>query len=101
MTAGGRFADAAFGRKQLVALIALIAVGAGFAIGLSAEKAIWEGWVTDRLFQVRALARGVETVPPAPVLVVGLDQTSLNSDRLAPVPRVLMAPLMAEADRPC
>lgn len=97
MTAGGRFADAAFGRKQLVALIALIAVGAGFAIGLSAEKAIWEGWVTDRLFQVRALARGVETVPPAPVLVVGLDQTSLNSDRLAPVPRVLMAPLMAEA----
>jgi len=97
MTGSGRFADATFGRKQLIALIALIAAGAGIAIGLSAEKAIWEGWVTDRLFQMRAMITGVDSDAPAPVLVVGLDQVSLDSERLAPIPRVLMAPLMAEA----
>jgi len=97
MRRSGRFADAAFGRKQLIALIALVAAGAGIAIGLSAEKAIWEGWVTDRLFQVRAILKGADEVAPEPVLVVGLDQTSLDSDRLAPIPRVLMAPLLAEA----
>jgi len=97
MTRGGRFADAAFGRKQLIVLIALVAAGAGVAIGLSADKAIWEGWVTDRLFQVRSMIKGVDETAPAPVLVVGLDQTSLDSDRLAPIPRVLMAPLLAEA----
>ena len=52
MTGRGRFADATFGRKQLMVLIALVATGAGIAIGLSARKAIWEGWVTDRLFQM-------------------------------------------------
>lgn len=97
MIFSGRFADAAFGRKQLFALIALIAAGAGIAIGLSAEKAIWEGWVTDRLFQVRALMAGAERSERAPVLVVGLDQVSLDSDRLAPIPRVLMTPVLAEA----
>jgi adenylate cyclase len=97
MIFGGRFADATFGRKQLVVLIALVAAGAGIAIGLSARKAIWEGWVTDRLFQMRIMMTGVEPQARAPVLVVGLDQTSLDSDRLAPVPRVLMAPVLAEA----
>jgi len=97
MTGGGRFADAAFGRKQLMVLIALVATAAGIAIGLSARNAIWEGWVTDRLFQMRAVMKGVDRIEAAPVLVVGLDQTALNSDRLAPIPRVLMAPLMAEA----
>lgn len=97
MTSGGRFADATLGRKQLIVLIALVAAGAGFVIGLSADKAIWEGWVTDRLFQVRAMMKGVEQARPAPVLVVGLDQTALDSERLAPVPRVLMAPVLAEA----
>ncbi|MEP4275509.1 MAG: adenylate/guanylate cyclase domain-containing protein [Roseibium sp.] len=97
MIFGGRFADAVFGRKQLFALIALIATGAGFAVGMSSEKAIWEGWVTDRLFQIRALVVGVDRQERAPVLVVGLDQTSLASDRLAPIPRVLMTPVLAEA----
>lgn len=97
MTGGGRFADAAFGRKQLMVLIALVATGAGIAIGLSAKKAIWEGWVTDRLFQMKTAFAGVDRVESAPVLVVGLDNVALNSERLAPIPRVLMAPLLAEA----
>lgn len=97
MTGRGRFADATFGRKQLMVLIALVATGAGIAIGLSARKAIWEGWVTDRLFQMNAVVSGVDRVGSAPVLVVGLDTTALDSDRLAPIPRVLMAPLLAEA----
>ncbi|MEW4461838.1 adenylate/guanylate cyclase domain-containing protein [Roseibium algicola] len=97
MIFGGRFADAAIGRKQLILLIALVAVGAGIAIGLSAQKAIWEGWVTDRLFQIKALMDNKEQAGPAPVVVVGLDQKALNSDRLAPIPRVLMTPVLAEA----
>ena len=99
MIFGGRFADAAIGRKQLILLIALVAVGAGIAIGLSAQKAIWEGWVTDRLFQIKALMDNKEQAGPAPVVVVGLDQKALNSDRLAPIPRVLMTPVLAEAAR--
>jgi len=97
MTAGGRFADAALGRKTLLAVIAIAAVCAGIAIGLSAKGAIWEGWVTDRLVQVRAVLRGEQDAKPAPVAVVGLDQTALNSERLAPIPRVLMTPVLAEA----
>ena len=97
MTGSGRFADAAFGRKQLMILIALVAAGAGIAIGLSAKKAIWEGWVTDRLFQMKAVMTGVDQNESAPVLVVGLDKTALDSDKLAPIPRVLMAPLLAQA----
>ncbi|PVB63574.1 adenylate/guanylate cyclase domain-containing protein [Labrenzia sp. 011] len=97
MTSGGRIADAPLGRKTLFALIALAAVGAGIAIGLTAKGAIWEGWVTDRLFQVRAMLTPGRKSAPAPVVVVGLDQTALNSERLAPIPRVLMTPVMAEA----
>ncbi len=97
MTSGGRFADAAFGRKLLVAAIACVAVVAGVAIGLSANKAIWEGWVTDRLFQVRANLRGMHDEARAPVAVIGLDWTALNSEKLLPIPRVLMTPVLAEA----
>lgn len=97
MTFGGRFADAAFGRKTLLAVIASVAVSAGMAIGLSAQGAIWEGWVIDRLFQIRALMRDPQDTVPAPVAVIGLDRTALDSERLAPVPRVLMAPVFAEA----
>jgi adenylate cyclase len=97
MTSGGRFADATLGRKKLILLIALVAVSAGIAIGLSAKKAIWEGWFIDRLFQIRATLTADREVPPAPVVVVGLDQASLDSARLQTLPRVLMTPLMAMA----
>lgn len=90
-------ADSALGRKQLVALIALVAIGAGIVVGLSANKAIWEGWVIDRLFQIRVGLGQVQENAPAPVAVVGLDQTSLDSDRLSRIPRVLMTPVLAEA----
>ncbi len=97
MMSGGRSADSALGRRQLVVLIALVAMGAGIVVGLSANKAIWEGWVIDRLFQMRAsMGNGQETAP-APVAVVGLDQTSLESERLSRIPRVLMTPVLAEA----
>lgn len=97
MTSGGRFADATLGRKNLVLLIALVAVCAGIAIGLSAKKAIWEGWFIDRLFQIRATLTADREMPPAPVVVVGLDQASLDSARLEKLPRVLMTPLLAMA----
>ncbi|MDN3719117.1 hypothetical protein QW131_07605 [Roseibium salinum] len=64
---------------------------------MSAQGAIWEGWVIDRLFQIRALMRDPQDTVPAPVAVIGLDRTALDSERLAPVPRVLMAPVFAEA----
>ncbi|WP_299471012.1 adenylate/guanylate cyclase domain-containing protein [uncultured Roseibium sp.] len=97
MTSEGRTADTAIGRKKLVFLIALAAIGAGIVIGLSAKKAIWEGWVIDRLFQVRAIAERDKQPAPSPVAVVGLDQTSLDSERLTRIPRVLMTPVLAEA----
>jgi len=97
MKSNGRVADSALGRKQLVLLIAVVASLAGLVVGLSANKAIWEGWVTDRLFQVRAsfIDRGLTS--SSPVAVVGLDQASLDSERLSRIPRVLMTPVMAEA----
>ncbi|GAB4533627.1 MAG: adenylate/guanylate cyclase domain-containing protein [Roseibium sp.] len=97
MKFGGRFADAVFGRKQLLALIATVAAAAGIAIGLSAHRAIWEGWLTDRLFQMRSVMQETDGRDRAPVLVIGLDRTSLDSDRLSPIPRVLMTPVLAEA----
>jgi adenylate cyclase len=97
MTFGGRFADAVPVRKQLFALIATVATAAGIAIGLSAQRAIWEGWVTDRLFQIRTMMPGPERHERSPVLVVGLDRTALDSERLSPIPRVLMTPVLAEA----
>ncbi|WP_209000812.1 CHASE2 domain-containing protein [Labrenzia sp. DG1229] len=78
-------------------LIALVAMGAGIVVGLSANKAIWEGWVIDRLFQIRASMESGHDTAPAPVAVVGLDQTSLESERLSRIPRVLMTPVLAEA----
>ncbi|WP_299813824.1 adenylate/guanylate cyclase domain-containing protein [uncultured Roseibium sp.] len=97
MTSGGRIADAALGRKTLFAVIALAAVCAGVAIGLTAKRAVWEGWVTDRLFQIRAMLTPGQEDAPVPVVVIGLDQIALASERLAPIPRVLMTPVMAEA----
>jgi adenylate cyclase len=97
MTSSGPFADAALGKKQLVLLIAFVAILAGIVIGLSAKKAIWEGWVTDQLFQIRAIVKGPQETAPSPVAVIGLDQTSLDSERLSSVPRVLMTPVLAEA----
>lgn len=97
MKPGGRIADSALGRKQLVLLIAVVASLAGLVVGLSANKAIWEGWVTDRLFQLRANFIQSGETASAPVAVVGLDQASLDSERLSRIPRVLMTPVMAEA----
>ncbi|MCV0426692.1 MAG: CHASE2 domain-containing protein [Roseibium sp.] len=97
MRFGGRFADAAFGRKHLIALIAIVAIGVGVFAGLSAKKSIWEGWVIDRLFQVRASLGVAPEIGYSPVAVVGLDNVSLDSDRLSPFPRVLMTPVFAEA----
>lgn len=96
MTFAGRIADAAFGRKQLIVLIACVAMAIGVIAGLSAKKAIWEGWFTDRLFQIRAIMVGAQPSASAPVAVIGLDQTALDSDRLSPYPRVLMTPVLAE-----
>lgn len=97
MTSDRPFADAALGRKQLVILIAIAAMLAGTVTGLTAKKAIWEGWVTDQLFQVRAILRGPQEAAASPVAVIGLDQTSLDSERLSSLPRVLMTPVLAEA----
>ncbi|MEO1114248.1 MAG: adenylate/guanylate cyclase domain-containing protein [Pseudomonadota bacterium] len=97
MKSNGRITDSALGRKQLVLLIAVVASLAGLVVGLSANKAIWEGWVTDRLFQIRANFIHPGQMPSSPVAVVGLDQASLDSERLSRIPRVLMTPVMAEA----
>lgn len=97
MTAAGRLQETGLGRKQLVLLIALLAVSTGFVFGLSAQKAIWEGWVIDRMFQVRALLEPGRQTASEPVAVVGLDQVSLDSERLSRIPRVLMTPVLAEA----
>ncbi len=97
MTSGDRVAGAGSGRKRLGLLIAAAAILIGAAIGLSAKNAIWEGWLIDRLFQLRSLASKQETRSDWPVIVVGLDQTSLDSEKLSALPRVLMTPPMAEA----
>ncbi|MEM9634484.1 MAG: adenylate/guanylate cyclase domain-containing protein [Pseudomonadota bacterium] len=97
MNSSGRIAETALGRKKLIALIAIVAICAGIAAGYSAKKAIWEGWVTDRLFQIRAILGPVLPQDRSPVAVIGLDQTALDSDKLSPIPRVLMTPVLAEA----
>lgn len=97
MTSRGRFADVVFGRKQLIVLIAFVAALSGIGVGLSAQKAVWEGWVIDRLFQLRTVLRPAQAKNPAPVVVVGLDQVSLDSEKLAVLPRVLMTPFFAKA----
>ncbi|WP_422035387.1 adenylate/guanylate cyclase domain-containing protein [Roseibium sp.] len=51
----------------------------------------------DRLFQARTMLTDAGENNPAPVAVVGLDQASLDSERLSPIPRVLMTPVLAEA----
>ncbi|MES0808658.1 adenylate/guanylate cyclase domain-containing protein [Roseibium sp. SCPC15] len=97
MNSSGRIAETALGRKKLIALIAIVAICAGIAAGYSAKRAIWEGWVTDRLFQIRASFGAVPPQERSPVAVIGLDQTALDSDKLSPIPRVLMTPVLAEA----
>ncbi len=97
MTAGRPFSVHLLGRKRLTGLIALLALAAGTVLGLGAQNAIWEGWFIDRLFQVKSLLSQQEKSERAPVAVVGLDQVSLNSDRLATVPRVFMSPVLATA----
>ncbi len=97
MTAGGRSAKAIIGRKQLFALIAIMAVGVAVVAGLSARNAIWEGWLIDRLYQVKAHLGSASEPARSPVAVIGLDQTALDSKRLAALPRVFMTPVLAEA----
>ncbi|WP_420415041.1 adenylate/guanylate cyclase domain-containing protein [Roseibium sp.] len=97
MTADRRISDQFTSRKRLVVAIAILAIAAGTLLGLTADKAIWEGWVTDRIFQLRAHLFKSDAPPPSPVAVVGLDQVSLDSKRLATVPRVFMTPVFAEA----
>ncbi|MEP4769806.1 MAG: adenylate/guanylate cyclase domain-containing protein [Roseibium sp.] len=97
MTGEGASSDAGLGRKQLIVAIALAAVSAGVIVGLSAQKAIWEGWVIDRLFQVRALLQPQQASSRSPVAVVGLDRVALASEKLSTIPRVFMAPVLAEA----
>ncbi|MEH0069407.1 CHASE2 domain-containing protein [Pannonibacter sp. Pt2-lr] len=74
----------------------LIAAALGIASGFASIHAIWEGWMTDRLLQLRA---AVEPLPQDrfPVAVVGLDQASLTSKRLEAIPRVFMSQAFAEA----
>ncbi|WP_420337468.1 adenylate/guanylate cyclase domain-containing protein [Roseibium sp.] len=97
MTAGRPFSVHLLGRKRLTAVIAFLALAAGTVLGLGAQNAIWEGWFVDRLFQAKSLLSQEEKSQRAPVAVVGLDQVSLNSDRLATVPRVFMSPVLATA----
>ncbi|MEP3047398.1 MAG: adenylate/guanylate cyclase domain-containing protein [Roseibium sp.] len=88
--------SAGLGRKQLLAVIAIAALACGSIAGLFARGAIWEGWVLDRLFQVKAHMSSSDVPLDMPVAVVGLDKTALGSDRLATVPRVFMTPVFAE-----
>jgi adenylate cyclase len=97
MTAGRPFSVHLLGRKRLTAVIAFLALAAGTVLGLGAQNAIWEGWFVDRLFQAKSVLSQKEKSQRAPVAVVGLDQVSLNSDRLATVPRVFMSPVLATA----
>jgi adenylate cyclase len=97
MTADRRTSNQFTGRKRLTAAIAFLAIAVGTVLGLTAERAIWEGWVTDRIFQLRAHFANPVSPRPSPVAVVGLDQASLDSKRLVTVPRVFMTPVLAEA----
>jgi adenylate cyclase len=97
MTAGRPFSVHLLGRKRLTVVIAFLALAAGTILGLGAQNAIWEGWFVDRLFQAKSLLSSENKSQRAPVAVVGLDQVSLNSDRLATVPRVFMSPVLATA----
>ncbi|MGY4750844.1 adenylate/guanylate cyclase domain-containing protein [Pannonibacter sp. Q-1] len=96
MTGSGRAQTAATERIRLKAAMVLIAAALGIVSGFASIHAIWEGWMTDRLLQLRAAA---EPLPQDrfPVAVVGLDQAALTSKRLEAIPRVFMSQAFAEA----
>ncbi|NBN62451.1 adenylate/guanylate cyclase domain-containing protein [Pannonibacter tanglangensis] len=96
MSEAARAASAASERRRLKAAVIVIAVIAGVLAGVGAIRALWEGWIGDRLLQVRAM---VTELPQDrfPVAVVGLDQASLSSRRLEAIPRVFMSQAFAKA----
>jgi adenylate cyclase len=96
MSEAARAASAARERRRLKAAVIVIAVIAGVLAGIGATRALWEGWISDRLLQVRAL---ITDLPQDrfPVAVVGLDQASLTSKRLEAIPRVFMSQAFAKA----
>jgi len=85
------------GRKRLKVLLAALAFVAGGLLGVAAIGAIWEGWASDRLLQVRAMLGYAGKDPGPRVAVIGLDQAALSSKSLETVPRVFMTPAFAEA----
>lgn len=85
------------GRRLLASAILAGAVVFGMVLGLYSQNAVWEGWLLDRLFQIRAILWPAGPDPDPPVVVIGLDERSLNSGLLATTPRVFMTPVLAQA----
>ena len=52
-----------------------------------------EGWVTDRLVAARAMLFGVRPLQSEHVVVIGVDQRSLDSPELGTIPRVMFSPV--------
>lgn len=90
-------APAGVGRLRLA--IAAVACAVGIGAGFSSIGAIWEGGITDRLLQVRALLLDGADRQRSPVAVVGLDMKALTSDRLRHIPRVFMTGAFADAGK--
>ena len=90
--------EAGAGRRWQRPLIALgIAALVTLLLSLLPQDNAAEGWVTDRLVASRAQLMGTRPLSESEhVLVIGVDQRSLDSPELETIPRVMFSPVYRE-----
>ncbi len=79
------------------ALLVLTATFIGMVSVFLARQTALEGWIFDRLLQVRALVTSSGEPADFPILVVRLDAAALESPDMQTVPRTFLTPLFARA----
>ncbi|MEL7466382.1 MAG: adenylate/guanylate cyclase domain-containing protein [Pseudomonadota bacterium] len=83
-------------RLRIVFQVLAAAVLFGAALAAYLPQNTVGGWADDRAAAARALIWGERSFEAASVVVVALDEASVNDPRLAATPRALMSPIWAE-----
>ncbi|MEO1613484.1 MAG: hypothetical protein AAFU55_14195, partial [Pseudomonadota bacterium] len=83
-------------RLRIVFQVVAAAVIFGAALAAYLPQNNVGGWADDRASALRAAIWGERSFDDASVVVVALDEASVNDPRLASTPRALMSPIWAE-----